>query len=233
MASKNIILLHGWGASSKKLKPLEKELVHLGWKVVIPKLAGFEKPVTSVWDLDRYSTYVTKIAVKHFDNDKYIVFGHSFGGRIAVKMGLRSNRVSGLVLCASGGFSRASKVKRMVFFIAAKAGKIFLVIPIFSKMFRKGLYKVAREHDYEKLGFTMKKTFQNVINEDLRKVIHKVKVPILILWGLEDKMTPIGDARFIKRNSAYSQMFIYKNQGHKLPYNLSKSIACKIDNYFK
>lgn len=41
-SKKNIILLHGWGASCKKLKPLARNLRTNGWRVINFRLPGFD-----------------------------------------------------------------------------------------------------------------------------------------------------------------------------------------------
>ena len=70
MVCKNIVLLHGWGASVKKLKPLANELEKQGWKVFVPKLPGFDlKPPESVWGVSEYADYVSKKAVEYFGGD--------------------------------------------------------------------------------------------------------------------------------------------------------------------
>ena len=67
MLRKNIILLHGWGAETKKLEPLKKELEKLNWQVVLPKLAGFEKSAPKdVWGIKEYSDHIKKKAKKLF-----------------------------------------------------------------------------------------------------------------------------------------------------------------------
>ena len=73
--AKNIVLLHGWGAETKKLEPLGRELKKLGWSVYIPKLIGFEKPApVFVWGIKEYSDYVKDEASAEFGEYKYYLF---------------------------------------------------------------------------------------------------------------------------------------------------------------
>ncbi|KKQ43294.1 MAG: alpha/beta hydrolase fold protein [Microgenomates group bacterium GW2011_GWC1_37_8] len=121
----------------------------------------------------------------------------------------------------------------MVFSTLAKTGKVFLITPKLAVKFRKLLYKAAREHDYEKTQGIMKEIFKKVISEDLRPLIPKIKVPTLVLWGEEDKMTPIKDAHFIKSALPGSKLVTYKRQGHKLPYEKPEQLALEIEKWYR
>lgn len=233
MSGKRVVLLHGWGAETKKLEPLKQELEKLGWIVYLPKLAGFEAPPPQdVWGIKDYSDYVYEEAKKTFGENNFFVFGHSFGGGVAIKLASgNSKSLKGIILCAAGGISRGKIVKRMVFAALAKAGKVLLVTPQLAGGFRKLLYKAAREHDYEITQGIMREVFKKVISEDLKPLIPKIKIPALILWGEMDRMTPIKDARFIKLNLSKSKLIVYKNQGHRLPYEKPKEIAESIEKW--
>ena len=230
---KNLILLHGWGASADKLKHLEIELNKSGWITQNMKLPGFDLTYPKfAWWLKDYSDYVSKEAEKVFRGNKYYIFGHSFGGRIAIKLASYApDKLTGVVLCSTAGISRGRSVKRVIFLILAKIGKILLIAPTLARFWRKIIYKLAKEHDYEKASGIMKKVFKKVISEDVRELLAKIKVPTLILWGEEDKMTPVNDAYFLNEKIRDSKLVIFKNQGHKLPYIGTKEVAKEIDKW--
>jgi len=232
--SKNIVLLHGWGASAEKLEGLKKELEALRWNVFVPELPGFETaPPNRVWGLDNYADYVLKKADNNFKSG-YFIFGHSFGGGISIKVALRSGtKLQGIVLCATRGFSRGSLVKRIIFFILAKLGKVLILFSPVAYFWKKILYKLAREHDYEKTKGIMRDVFKKIIAEDLKDKVCKIKVPALVLWGEEDKMTPIKDAVFIKNNLPGAILVTFKNIGHRLPYERQKDVAINIEKWYK
>jgi pimeloyl-ACP methyl ester carboxylesterase len=228
---KNIVLLHGWGAETKKLKPLKHQLEKRGWNVYLPKIVGFEKPPPAfAWGIKEYSAYIKDEARKKFTDEKYFIFGHSFGGGIAIKLAsLKIDNIQGVVLCATRGISRGKSIKRLVFAGAAKAGKLFLITPVLAGKFKKILYKAAREHDYEKLDGVMKEVFKKVISEDLKPLITKINKPVLIIWGREDKVTPVSDAYYINKNLKECKLTIFNAQGHQIPYNIPEKLAEEID----
>ncbi len=232
---KNIVLIHGWGAKTESLIPLKKELLGLGWRVFLIKLPGFGRPAPKkVWGLKEYSDYVLKKAEKRFSKVKFFVFGHSFGGAIALKLALNHKRdLYGIILCETRGISRTIFLKRLVFILVAKLGKVFLIYPKIAKNFRRLLYKLAREHDYEKTQGIMREIFKKVVNEDLKDSVSKIKIPVLILWGEKDKMTPIKDAFFLKSRILGSKLVVFENQGHRLPYEDPKKVALEINSWQK
>ncbi|OGV89643.1 hypothetical protein A2Z41_03970 [Microgenomates group bacterium RBG_19FT_COMBO_39_10] len=226
-----IVLLHGWGASKEKLLPLGKALEKQNWQILIPDLPGFgeTKPPPKLWGVNEYAQFVLKI-IEALDGKKNIyLFGHSFGGRLAVKMvSLYPQKIKGIILCGSAGISRANFFKRSLFLVIAKLGKAILPK---SHSYRRLVYKLAREHDYEKTKGVMRQTFKLVIAEDLRPLLSKIKISTLICWGLEDKETKFADAQIINSQIKNSQLISFPGLGHKLPYEKPMLLAEKITEW--
>lgn len=235
MTDRGMVLLHGWGASGEKLKPLVKELERKRWETLLLELPGFDKPPPKeVWGVGNYADYVLKKGRAKFGDNRFFVFGHSFGGRIAIKIAAQySTKLKGVILCSAGGISRGYKLVRFFFFLLAKAGKVFLVIPPLALFWRKVIYKLAGEHDYEKTRGIMKEVFKKVIAEDLRPDISQIKIPTLVLWGRLDRVTPVKDAYFIKKAQPKSKLKIFEYQGHQLPYKKPKELAEEITKWSK
>lgn len=222
----NIVLIHGWGSSVDKLKPIESELKKLKWNVYVPKLPGFDLEASKYpWKVEDYSEFVYKSAGKKFKN--YVVFGHSFGGRIAADLAYKHDEVAELILCSTSGITRGNLLKRYAFGVAAKIGK-----PLASQRYKKLLYKGAREHDYEKTHGVMKDTFRLIIGFSIKSIISDLDKNILVLWGDKDKMTPLKDAKYIQKQAKKSTLNIYKGQGHTLPYVNAKVLAHDITKWY-
>jgi pimeloyl-ACP methyl ester carboxylesterase len=234
MAVRNIVLVHGWGANTSKLQPLAINLEKHSWKVFLPKLPGFDiTPPEKPWFVADFANYVSAEAKRYFNNQEFVVFGHSFGGRIAMKMALTDDKVDGLVLCATSGVSRGKLAKRAVFKAMSRLGMVISEFPKLSAFWRKVIYKLAREHDYEKASGVMKETFKNIIEEDSKKFVHEIKIPTLIFWGDKDKMTPLRDAHFLEKNIKKSKLIVFNGIGHRLPYLLVEDLAKEISKWAK
>lgn len=234
---RNIVLLHGWGANIQKLQSLADGLKRLTWNVLVPEIPGFDAPEPeTVWGVGEYAEYVSLWAKKAFKNQQYIVLGHSFGGRIGIKIATTPDTLcEGLVLCATGGLSRGNVVKRATFLTLAKIGKVFLLIPIpgLGEGWRVLVYKLAREHDYEKASAKMKKVFKRTVAEDLKPFVSKISIPTLVVWGKADRVTPFRDAEFLMKNLKHGTLTSFEDQGHRLPYEKPAEVADAIEQWIK
>ncbi len=218
---KKIVLLHGWGARADKLEALGSELERLGWETLDLDMPGFGLPAPKfAWGLDEYADWVKREAHKKWK--EYIVFGHSFGGRIAIKMAI-SGELRGVVLCAPGGLSRPNGIKRLVFGFLARLGRFLGLV-----QYKWILYKLAREHDYEKTSGVMREVFRKIVEEDLNPLSEKINVPTLVLWGKQDRVVPYTDGQKFKQ----AKLVLFEGQGHKLPYELPERVAREIDVWF-
>lgn len=236
MAGKQrIVLVHGWGASTKKLEPLTKELRWKRWQVFLPKLPGFDAPPPPrAWGVGDYASFVLEKSRKRFPGKKFFVFGHSFGGRITMKLASQKHpELSGIVLCAASGLSRTNIVKRSIFFTLSRLGKILFFAPQVVRLWRTLLYKLAREHDYENVRGVMREIFKKVIAESSIRDVQMIKVPTLVLWGDNDRMTPVKDGYYLKENLKNSKFKVYENEGHRLPYNQPDRVAEELTSWAK
>ena len=82
-----ILILHGWNLSAEKFRPLQRELEKQRYKVYGMDLPGFGKAVMPKKPLF-LSDYVTFVAsyLKSKKIDRAVIIGHSFGGRVAIKL---------------------------------------------------------------------------------------------------------------------------------------------------
>ncbi len=160
---------------------------------------------------------------------QFFLLGHSFGGRIAIKFAAQNpEKLKGLVLVSSAGIVPKGKFFRFCVFKIAKFGKRFSGLPFFD-LFRRGFYKyILRRTDYiqaENLPY-LKETFKNIIKEDLREYLPKIKVPCLIVWGDKDNVTPVSDAYLMDKEIPNSRLEILRGIGH-FPYTENPGLLSK------
>ena len=132
-----------------------------------------------------------------------VLVGHSFGGRIAMRLAARDCRVAGILLMDSAGARPRRGLAYYMKVIAYKLAK---------KMKCKRLPKGSE--DYACLSGAMKRTFVNIVNESSEEDAVKIRVPALLLWGAEDKDTPPYMCRRLHRLIKGSECLILKGAGH-------------------
>lgn len=232
-----IVILHGWGANSSTWQIPKTLLEKAGFSVFVPDLPGFGKEVLLKlpWSISDYVDFVLRFA-KEKSQGKFILVGHSFGGRIAIKLAAEyPEKVEKLIL--TGVPARGGKtLKALIFNLLAKIGKVFFFLPPFSffgPLVRKFLYYLAGEWDYYKTVGTMRQTFKNVINEDLVSLLSKINLPTLILWGKEDKLTSVLLAHFLKEKISQAKLVTLPTASHKFPYENPEVFVKEVVKFLK
>ncbi|HHE76444.1 MAG TPA: alpha/beta hydrolase, partial [Candidatus Parcubacteria bacterium] len=192
------LILHGWGSRAEKWRTVGELLAERGYRVIIPDLPGFgksDKPKL-IWGLDDYCDFVNEL-VRQLKLEKFYLLGHSFGGALAVKCSLKfPKKIDKLFLVGAACFRRKA-IRKKIFYIIAKVLKIFSFFPGY-QTFRKGFYKfIVRKSDYPYAEGIMKDIYLKIIKEDLSDFLPLVQVPTIIIWGENDKIKSVREARLI------------------------------------
>lgn len=233
-----IILLHGWGISSDKYIETIKQLAALNssFAIFAPDLPGFgrsENP-PAVWGVDDYSEWLKNYSAAINVND-FILIGHSFGGRVAIKFAAKyPEKLKALILTGAAGIKHSLTMMQRLFYLAAKAGKMIFDLPLLDRlegMAKKLLYKAVRERDYyEALGI-MKEVFKKVTAEDLTPYLKVIKIPTLIIWGKNDRSTPLKDGELMHAKIQNSKLEILDDADHRAPYQKPEKFAKIIEDF--
>lgn len=226
MSKHPILLLHGWGLSKGKYHKLKKLFREDNYQIYAIDLPGFGESQIPLkpYYLNDYVDFVINFLNKN-KIQKPVIIGHSFGGRIAIKLAfLYPDLADKLILTGVPGITEHS-LKILIFKIIAKTGKVIFNLPIITALSpcaRKMLYRFAKTTDYLKAKGIMRQTLKNIIYEDLQKPMQKLKVPVFLVWGTMDTMTPVKIARKMQQLIPHSYLDIIPKYGHKLPYKNAK-----------
>lgn len=241
---RHIMIIHGWGVSGNSWLPVAQHFSADQYTLIIPDMPGFgHSPAPAkAWSLDKYRRWILELAQKLQLQD-YTFIGHSFGGRIGITLTsitesdekLQSLTPKKLILCAAAGIKDISlpkQLKRKTFAWIAKTGKLLLgPFPFLHKKAQKMLYRVAREHDYEKASPVMKKIMTQAIEQDLSPLLTKIKIPTLILWGEKDTFTPLQNALKMHRKIPNNQLITFPDEKHNFYKYLPQEIAQAIQDF--
>ncbi len=198
-----VVFLHGWGGSIESFKYIAENLkVNKKFLLIdFPPFGKSTEPKT-VWGVEEYAKALKEVLDKE-KIEKFDIISHSFGGRVAIYFtSVYTNMVNKLVLIDSAGLkSRKGFVKwcKVTFY---KLAKYF------------GFYFNFGSKDYNALSPHMKKCFVKIVNKNLKKNAKLIKVPTLIVFGENDKDTPVYMAKKLKKLIKNSELVILKNAGH-------------------
>ena len=212
-----ILILRGWGSEIRNWDEFLKFLEGRGYKIYTPDLPGFggNPSPTQAWSIDDYVGWVESYCEKH-NLSQFFLLGHSFGGSLAVKYVLKNpSRVKKLILMDSAGIRKKTARKTISKAIAHFLNR-FSFVPFYSQV-RKVVYRLFFiRSDYVFAEGVMKETYLKVINEDISDQLHRISIPTLIVWGQNDKLTPLEDARLFKEKIPRSKLEIIPQVGHNL-----------------
>jgi pimeloyl-ACP methyl ester carboxylesterase len=232
-----ILILHGWGRGSISWLKVKEILENQGLRVLVPDLPGFGRnPLPrNPWSIDNYVEWVKDFAEKNNlaqlsgePTEPFFLLGHSFGGRIAMKFAVKyPEKLAGLILVSAAGITKRKSLKNFIFFILAKLGKLFFR----QRLFKRIIYKLAGSRDYMLAGGIMQETMKKTISEDLKPYLSKISAKTLVIWGKDDKETPIADAYLINKSISGSKLEILDGVGHGINFEAPEILVQKIKEF--
>lgn len=225
---KKIFILHGWATSIDRWKKFLEVLEKKGFLPVMLKIPGLTAPLDKPWKIEDYTEWLKEIVSK--EKGKVVLLGHSNGGRICLQFASKNpQRIEHLFLLDSAGiFHNEMKIrfKRTIFKTITKLGRFISS----SEKAREILYRAARESDYKNANVTMRETFRNLHNIDLLPVIPSISVPTTIIWGENDKITPLKDGLIMNNLIKNSRLIIIKNAKHSPHFTHPEEVSEKISD---
>lgn len=213
-----VLLLHGWGSSFQVYTGVINTLKNRH-KVIALNFPGCGNSDTmeSPWDLDAYCSFVLKF-MKELSIENPIMFGHSHGGRVTIKMAA-DGMVSPpkIVLLDSAGLIPKKSFRQKRRAKSFKIIKAVLTLPLI-KSFSAPLLDKARKHygsaDYNAAPLVLRQTLVSLVNTDLRDILGNIKCPTLLIWGENDTATPLSDAKIIESRIKDCGLCVIKGTGH-------------------
>ncbi len=210
---KTVLLMHGFGVDSKAVDCLFYFLKNRGYDVISIDFPGFGRSSEpfGVWSIYDYAECVEAF-IHSLSLDNIIAIGHSFGGRVGLILASK-NILNGLVLIDSAGLKPR---RSLMYYIKIGTYKL--------KKFMKFDTSRSGSADYRSLSVNMRASFVKVVNGHLDNLLPKISVPTLILWGKNDKETPLYMAKKLNKNIKNSVLYLM--EGAHFSYIDSYNEAC-------
>ncbi|MDR1640216.1 MAG: alpha/beta hydrolase [Clostridiales bacterium] len=215
-----VLFLHGWGSNalvfSRAIDYLSKSR-----KVFALDFPGFgESPEPEEdWALEDYAEFVIRF-LKEKQIKKTVLIGHSFGGRVIIKLGSRESlpfEIEKIILVDSAGVLPKRTNKQKVRSLAYKAVKNVLSLKLIEKVSPGSLEKWRQKNgsaDYRNATPKMRKVLVKTVNEDLEPLLPMIKHETLLIWGDKDTATPLSDGQLMEKKIPGSGLVVLKGAGH-------------------
>lgn len=177
-----VVAMHGWGRSGNDFTEIVAGLDALA--IHLPGFGITPEP-SEPWGSERYAD---EVAAALQGMPPVILVGHSFGGRVAVRLAakyphlVRGIVLTGVPLLRLTAAPRPALAYRGIRFLA----KLGLVSParLEAEKHRRG------SADYRAAQGVMRDVLVTVIREDYRDDLAKIGVPVHMVWGERDTAAP-------------------------------------------
>lgn len=211
MIISTVIFLHGWGGNKDSFRGAMNALSNHDCVSVDFPGFGEECAPEKSFSVEDYASWLhSKLLVLGKTNNLVLV-GHSFGGRVAMVYAVKfAKNVEKVVLVDSAGIKPKLKINKLIKFISFHFCKGCVKIGLYSKE-RLALHG---SDDWKSLPQNMKGTFVKVIKQDLSSFAKEIKAKTLIVWGKEDKETPLYMAKKLNKLITKSKLVVFENAGH-------------------
>ncbi len=212
--TRNIILLHGLFGSLCNWESVKKEF-SADYKIHIPELPLFDIYAAG-GRLDRLVSGLEDfIAIKGIENP--VLIGNSLGGHIALLYTLKHpGSVSELILTGSSGlyektFSASFPRIKDYKYIRNKVEEIFHRKEVVKRSVVDKVYSIVQSNTavISVLGIAKEARRQN-----LSLHLNKIKVPVLLIWGLQDTVTPPSVAHEFYERLPNARLCLINECGH-------------------
>jgi pimeloyl-ACP methyl ester carboxylesterase len=225
-----LLYLHG-ANGAPAVMPFMERLAER-FNVLVPEHPGFgasDEPgwLENIHDL----AYFYLDLLESLDLRGVRLVGSSLGGWLALEMAVRdTSRVKSLVLIGPAGISvpgekpgdiflwSPEELVRNLFFDTALAEKV-LALPVTPELLDVSL---KNRHAVARLGWQPR-----MHDPFLHKWLHRVNVPVKIVWGGEDRILPVAYAQEFKRLMPGAEVEIVPRCGH-LPQAEKPDLFCDI-----
>jgi len=212
-ADTTVVFLHGWQSSVKVWVKILEKLGHNQVRLIALDMPGFgQSPIPKLaWGVGDYAELVKNFATK-LELKNIVLVGHSFGGRVAIKLVSKEPKlIKKLVLVDAAGF-RNEKIQTKLKILAAKTAKPLFALPILKRLKETALIAMGAK-DYVEAG-PMRQIFMKTINEDLTDFMHEITIPTLLIWGEKDEETPLAYGEIMNRLIPDSKLVVLAGAGH-------------------
>ncbi len=208
-----VLVLPGWMAKAS-LYRIVADAISAKYRVILPDMPGFtgdtpEPP--EAWDLNGFVDFTIAL-IEALGLEKLTLMGHSFGGRIIIKLMSRQElpfETERIVLIDAAGIRHELSDK------AKRKQKVFKLAKHF--MTEKQIEHYKETHgsaDYRAASPLMRDCMVKAVNEDLTPYLKDVTPEVLLIWGTKDTATPIEDGELMEKLMPDAGLARIEGAGH-------------------
>ena len=218
-----VLALHGWGRTGADFAP-----ILAGTDALAVHLPGFgpsaEPP--QVWGSGEYADQVAYgLQAGGPATGPFVVVGHSFGGRVAVRLAARHPElVSALVLTGVPLIRTTPPTVAR----GMRAMKRLRAVGLIPQSVLDRYRKRAGSADYRAADGVMRDILVRVIREDYREDLARIDAPAHLVWGELDDAAPLDGAHRAAELLTDATVEVVPGAGHLLDGALADALRLQV-----
>lgn len=225
-----LVFLHG-ASGAPAIMPFMETLAQR-FDVLVPEHPGYGLSDEPEWlDNIHDAAYFYLDFLKHLRLKNVTLMGSSMGGWMAMEMAVRdTSRIKSLVLVSPAGIQAPGVTPADIFLMSpeelvrrlfhdAKLAEQRLAEPVTAEAIDVAL---KNRHTTARLAWEPR-----LHDPHLPKWLHRIDVPVKIVWGAEDRILPVGILDELKKLLPQAKTTVMKNVGH-LPHAERPAEFCEI-----
>lgn len=218
--AETVILLQGWGTDLGVYDSVANT-INEKYRFIQFDLPGFgasDEP-REAWNIDAYADFFCKF-MQALDIKKATLIGHSYGGRIIIKLAARDSipfEIKNIVLIDSAGimpkrsFKQRYKIRK--YKIIKRIVNVKIIYALFPELIDDWRSSQGSA-DYRNASPMMRQCMVMAVNEDLTELLPKIMQDTLLIWGDKDTATPISDGKLMEERIPNSGLCVLEGCGH-------------------
>jgi pimeloyl-ACP methyl ester carboxylesterase len=225
-----LVFLHGAGGAPVVLPFMERLATR--FDVIVPDHPGYGKSDEPEWLENIHDVaYFYLDFLERLGLEKVVLAGASMGGWMALELAVRNtSRLRCLILNAPAGVAAPGVEPIDNFLLSPEEGVRALVHDpkLAEKKLSVPMTPEALDMALKNRHTTARLAWEPRLHDPhLPKWLHRIDVPVTLVWGKQDRVLPVGIAHELKRLMPKAELHVLENCGH-LPQEEKVDEYCSI-----
>jgi pimeloyl-ACP methyl ester carboxylesterase len=217
-----VIALHGWGRSGVDFASILSG--HDALAIHLPGFPPASEP-PSAWSTADYADH---LAGALEGMAPLVVVGHSFGGRVAVRLAARHPHLVRSLVLTGVPFTRVRPPKPVP--LAFRAAKVLHAKNLIPEATMERYRRRYGSADYRAARGVMRDILVTTVAEDYLADAQSVNAPVIMVWGERDEPAPVAAAQKALEHFPHATLRVVPGAGHLLEGSLEEGVAQAVND---
>ncbi len=231
-AKGSLILIHGAGGTYRKWATLMEKSINGFTHVAVDLMGHGSSPGSPADEVKAYAKSIKAFLDASSFPRPWILAGHSMGGGIALQAALTyPETVDGLILIGAGANMPVNPT--MLEQLAQGSFDTAFLKIAYGRNINPELLTAELQNWSQVSQQQLYIDFTACNNYDVSRQLGEIKIPVLILVGDQDKMTPAKNSQYLQDNISGSVLEIVPGAGHHLMLEKPEETILAISSFLK